>query len=120
MRMIFVGLAAALLAGCGSGLVQIDEGNNTGPAAGNPAAPGAPSAPGTPTPIRPGRNTREATVAACVADLSRSLPPGTNVQALCGCSVDRMIAGTPQMEAVRQCAAEQRVTLPGAAPGQGR
>ena len=110
MRMIVTGLAAALLAGCGSGLVQLDEGNHSGPAAGGTGAPNTPNNPG---PIRPGRNTREATVAACVEDLGRNLPRGTDLQALCGCAVDRMIAGTPQMEAVRQCAAEQRVTLPG-------
>jgi hypothetical protein len=110
MRKIFIGLSAALLAGCGSGLVQLDEGNGAGPAAG---APGAPNAPNTPGPIRPARNSREATIAACVQDLSRNLPPGTNVHALCECSVDRMIARTSQGEAVRQCAAEQRVTLPG-------
>lgn len=116
MRMIVIaGLSAALLAGCGS-MVQIDEGNGAGPAAGGPGAQGGPSGPAPATPIRPGRNSREGTIAACLADLSRSLPRGTNVQALCECSVDRMIAGTPQMEAVRQCAAEQRVTL----PGQGR
>lgn len=120
MRMILTGLAAAMLAGCG-GLVQVEEGggNGAGPGASGPGAPGAqggPSGPAPATPIRPGRNTRESTIAACVQDLSQSLPQGTNVQALCECSVDRMIAGTGQMEAVRACAAEQRVTL----PGQGR
>lgn len=111
MRMIVTGLSALLIAGCGSGLVQIDEGNNTGPgpgpAVGGPGGQGAPAAP------RPGRATREGTIAACVQDLGRSLPQGTNVQALCECAVDRMIAGTGQMDAVRQCAAAQRVTLPG-------
>lgn len=107
MRMIVIGFAAALLAGCG-GLVQIDEGNGAGPAAGGPGGQGAPAGP-----IRPARNTREGTIQACVADLGRSLPRETNVQALCECTVDRMIAGTGQMDAVRQCAREQNVTLPG-------
>ena len=108
MRMIVVtGLAAALLAGCG-GLVQIEEGNGAGPAAGGPGGQGAPAGP-----IRPGRNSREGTIQACVQDLTRSLPRGTNVQALCECTVDKMIAGTGQMDSVRQCAAEQRITLPG-------
>jgi hypothetical protein len=117
MRMIVIGLAAALLAGCG-GLVQIDEGNGAGPAAGGPGGgdgskpsgqggPAAPGGPGT------GRNTREATIAACVRDLGRSLPRGTDVPRLCGCAVDRMIARTPQNDAVRQCAAEQNVRVPG-------
>lgn len=128
MRLIVTGLAAALLAGCGSGLVDIDNmgGPAAAPGAGSPAAPGGqgPQAgpqggspggpPGNPMTPRPGgRNTREGTIAACVADLSRSLPQGTNVPALCECSVDRMIAGTPQMDAVRQCAREQNVRLPG-------
>ena len=122
MRMFVTGLAAALLAGCGP---TVDLGNMGGPAGGreqgNPAAPGAPGAQGpqgrpqgNPMTPRPGgRNTREGTIAACVADLSRSLPQGTNVPALCECAVDRMIAGTPQMDAVRQCARAQNVRLPG-------
>ena len=122
MRMIVTGLAAALLAGCGSGMVDLDNiaGPQAGPGAGAgnvaaPAAPGPQSGPqGNPMAPRPGgRNTREGTIAACVADLSRSLPQGTNVPALCECSVDRMIGGTPQMDAVRQCAREQSVRLPG-------
>lgn len=115
MRMIVTGLAAALLAGCGP---TVDLGNMGGPAGGpgqgNPAAPGAQGPQGNPVTPRPGgRNTREGTIAACVADLSRNLPQGTNVPALCECAVDRMIAGAPQMDAVRQCAREQNVRLPG-------
>lgn len=121
MRMIILaGLSALLLAGCGP---TVDIGNLGGPAAepggeqGNAAAPGpgggSQSGPLGGQPPRPGRNTREGTIAACVADLTRNLPPGTNVPPLCECAVDRMIAGTPQMDAVRQCAREQNVTLPG-------
>jgi len=116
MRMFVTGLAAALLAGCGP---TVDLGNMSGPQAGPGAgsgnvAAGAPGPQGNPMTPRPGgRNTREGTIAACVADLSRSLPQGTNVPALCECAVDRMIAGTPQMDAVRQCARAQNVRLPG-------
>jgi hypothetical protein len=105
MRITVIAFAAVLLAGCG-GLVQIDEGNGTGSA--GPDGRVAPAGP-----IRPARNTREGTIQACVADLGRSLPQGANVQALCECTVDRMIAGTGQMDAVRQCARDQNVTLPG-------
>ena len=120
MRMIVIGLAAVLLAGCGSGLVQIDEGNGAGPetgAAGDPSKPagqGGPAAPGAPAPTPGvGRSSREATIAECVTDLGRSLPRGTNVPALCTCAVDRMIARMPQRDAVRQCATEQNVRVPG-------
>lgn len=108
MRMIVIGLTALSLAGCGQGLVQIDGGNQAGPAMG-----GGPGRPGGQGGQRPGAPSREGTIAACVQDLSRSLPQGTNVQALCTCTVDRMIAGTGQMDAVRQCATEQNIRLPG-------
>ena len=113
MRMIIAGLSAVLLAGCGA-YVDIDNaaGPGSGPAAGNVAAPGTP-APGAPT--RPGgrRNSREAMLEDCAADLGRNLPRGTDIAALCSCAVDRVMARVPQMEAVRQCAREQNVTLPG-------
>lgn len=109
-KLVIIGLSALLLAGCGSGLVQIDEGNNAGPAAGGPGGPSQPNAPG---PVRPARTSREGTIRACVEDLTRSLPRGTNIQPLCECTVDRMLAGTGQMDALRQCAREQNVTLPG-------
>jgi hypothetical protein len=118
MRMIVTGLAAVLLAGCGA-YVDIDNlggpaaGSGAGQPTGNAAAPGQQRPQGGPMAPRTGRATREGTIAACVEDLSRSLPRGTDFQALCTCSVDRMIAGTPQMDAVRQCAREQNVTLPG-------
>ncbi|MGQ0661226.1 hypothetical protein [Sphingosinicella sp.] len=112
MRMFMMGMAAAALAGCQ--LLTIDEGNGTGPAAGpaagNMAAPGAPGAPAAPGGRR---NSREVMIADCSVDLGRSLPAGTDITALCTCSVDRMLARVPQRDAVRQCAAELRITLPG-------
>lgn len=118
MTMIVTGLAAALLlAGCGSGLVDID--NLGGAAAGNGAAPGAERGPQDPggqgSPPRPGgrRNSREALIENCTADLGRNLPRGTDVPALCTCAVERMMQRVPQMDAVRQCAREQNVPLPG-------
>lgn len=120
MRMILVGLAAAMLAGCG-GLVQVEDGggNGAGPGAGGPAAPGAqggPSGPAPATPIRPGarRNSRAEIIEDCTADVARSMPAGTDVARFCACAADRMVARVPQQEAARQCAAEQNIRLPGA------
>lgn len=116
MRIILAGIAAILLAGCGSGLVQIDQGNGAGPAAGSgPGAQGGPSGPAPATPIRPGprRNSREAIIEDCTADVTRTMPPGTDVARFCACAADRMVARVPQREAARQCAAELNIRLPG-------
>lgn len=113
MRMIVIGLAAALLAGCDN-LVSIDEGNGAspGPAPAAGPAPGNMTAPGAPPPGGR-RNSREMMIADCTEDLGRNLPRGTNIAALCACSVDRMLARVPQRDAVNQCAAELRIALPG-------
>ena len=110
MRMIITGLSAVLLAGCGSGLVQLDNGGGSAPAPGNIAAPGAP---GRPTGPGPSRTSREGMIAECSADLGRNLPRGTDIAALCACAVDRIFQRVPQRDAVRLCAAEQNVRLPG-------
>lgn len=55
---------------------------------------------------------REALLAECTDQGRAILPAGTDVAALCGCAVDRHLAGTAQFEATRQCAAAQNVRLP--------
>lgn len=118
MRILVTGLSALLLAGC-SGLVTIDEagGNGAGAGTGDPSKPENAAAPslggGGGNGMRPARNSREAMIAECAQDLGRSAPRGTDVAALCTCSVERMFQRVPQRDAVRQCAAEQSVQLPG-------
>ncbi|MGQ0588073.1 MAG: hypothetical protein ACT4N8_00895 [Sphingosinicella sp.] len=112
MRMIFAGLAAVLLAGCGGAEVA----NNA--ASGNDAAPAnavAPvntvgEAPGNRSSVGPGES-REEMVAECSSGAPGNVAEGTDIAALCGCAVDRVIAGSGQREAIRQCAAEQGVRL---------
>lgn len=126
MRMILVGLTAALLTACNG----MTAGNNA--SAGNAAAPAntATSAP----PLSPGNlvmpggeedagsgaapgggegNDREAMLASCTQEAGAALPPGTDVARLCGCAVDRALAGAQRPAAMRQCATEQNVQLPG-------
>jgi hypothetical protein len=115
MRMLVIGFAALSLAGCG-GLVRIDDGGGNGATAGDPSKPengAVPSLGGGGNAVRPARNSREAMIADCTQDLARSAPQGTDVAALCTCSVERMFQRVPQRDAVRQCAAEQNVRMPG-------
>ena len=126
MRMILVGLSAALLAGCGGATIANNSsGNAAAPA--NTAAPSAPinpanmvlpggeedaSGPANSTAAdgAPSRN-REQLLAECTDQGRAMLPAGTDVAALCGCAVDRHLAGARRNEAMRQCAAEQNVRL---------
>ena len=110
MRMILAGLAAALLAGCGGA----DVANNA--AADNAAAPANTAAPLDPAPAAPGNaagpgESREEMIAECSAGAPGNVAEGTDVAALCGCAVDRVIAGSGQREAIRQCAEQQGVRL---------
>lgn len=127
MRMILLGLSAALLAGCsGAAVTNNSSGNAAAPA--NNAAPASPINPanmvlpggeddaGGPANSAaaggaPSRN-REELLAECTDQGSAMLPPGTDVAALCGCAVDRHLAGARRNEAMRQCATEQNVRLP--------
>jgi len=111
MRMILAGLAAALLAGCGGA----DVANRA--AADNAAAPANTAAPVDPAPAAPGNaaagpgESREEMIAECSAGAPGNVAEGTDVAALCGCAVDRVIAGSGQREAIRQCAEQQGVRL---------
>lgn len=126
MRKILVGLAAASLAACGSPSLNNVSANATAPT--NSAAP-------TPAPIAPenivlpadegdaagsgnssaGRDVggdRAALLASCTQEAGAALPQGTDVARLCGCAVDRALAGANRGDAMRQCAADQNVQLP--------
>ena len=111
MRMIFAGLAAVLLAGCGGADIANNaaSGNDAAPAQVAPANVAAP-APGATGPGRPGES-REEMIAECSSGAPGNVAEGTDIAALCGCAVDRVIAGSGQREAIRQCAAEQGVRL---------
>lgn len=87
----------ALLAGCGTAPTS-DSGNATAPA--NLAAP--PPAIGN-TAVLPDRPTM---MARCRGRAAAGAPAGTDIEALCNCAVDRVIAGAERMEAASQCLAE--------------
>jgi hypothetical protein len=55
---------------------------------------------------------REAMLASCTREAGAALPQGTDVARLCGCAVDRALAGARRSDAMRQCATEQNVQLP--------
>ncbi len=119
MRITF-GLAAmaslCLLAGCNRGAANNSATANA-PAAANEAEPAAAPANG-PATAAPGN--RENEIAECSADMTRNLPAGSDVAALCTCAVDRIAGGASQRAAVEQCATQLNIALPGAggaAPG---
>lgn len=117
MRIFIAGLSAALLAGCGNPALIGNMGN--GPATGGPGMPGNLTMPslggggGGGNAMGPSRTSREGMIAECSQDLGRNAPQGTDIAALCTCSVDKMFERVPQRDAVRQCATEQNVALPG-------
>ncbi len=113
MRIFIAGLSAVLLAGCGNPALVGNMGN--GSATGGPGMPGNIMMPGLGggNSMGPSRTSREGMIAECSQDLGRNAPPGTDIAALCTCSVDKMFERIPQRDAVRQCATEQNVALPG-------
>ena len=126
MRMILVGLSAALLVGCGG--VSVSN-NNSGNAAAAPANTTATAPPLNPANmVMPGGEEdagggnvsaggggggdRASLLASCTQEAGAALPAGTDVAALCGCAVDRALAGARRADAMRQCATAQNVRLP--------
>lgn len=130
MRMILVGLSAALLAGCNTAAVTNNGSSNATAAPANGAAPAQPPInpenmvlPGgeedaggpanSSAPAGSANGNRAELLEECTSQGRAMLPQGTDVAALCGCAVDRHLAGTRRNEAMRQCATEQDVRLPG-------
>lgn len=124
MRLILTGLAAISLAACDNAGSTTNSGDGSGSAAnaaasaepanltvpptgpvpdGNATAPGNSSA--------AGGQSREALLADCTSGAPGNVPDGTDVAALCGCAVDKVLAGAGQNESIRQCATEQNVRL---------
>jgi hypothetical protein len=109
MRMILVTASLALLAACGGGNKSANGSAGNAAAAGPAGNFAGPSAAADPTPAAH----RASEIGECSQDMGRHLPPGSDVAGLCGCAVDKVAAGTPQGEAVRQCADQLHITVPG-------
>jgi hypothetical protein len=110
MRMILATVSLALLAACGGGASNNSSANGAAPA--NGAASADPEL----------ASMRTQGIAGCSAEVSHRSPPGTDVARLCGCAVDRLMAGKTvaqlhalrdgsEQEALNACAGEQGVTL---------
>jgi hypothetical protein len=112
MRMILATASFALLAACGG---ASNNGSANGAVPANVAAPAGAAEMELPA-------LRVRLVAGCSAEEGRRAPPGADIARLCGCAVDRLLAGKTaaqvratglgnEQEALNACAAEQGVTL---------
>lgn len=132
MRILLLGLSAALLAGCN----MLPAGNNSSGgnvSAGNAAAPapgGNALAPGGNMMLpggesdaggnsaaagpRGGGESRAEMMEECTSGAPGNVAEGTDVNRLCSCAVDRVMQGQPQRQSILQCAQEQGVELTGA------
>lgn len=102
---ITIGIAAmaslCLLAGCGGG------GASNGAAATTPGANGAAPAATAATPERRARMIRT-----CGENMASQLPSGTNTNAFCSCTIDKMLTnGSAQRDAIIECAGEMHIQL---------
>lgn len=115
MRMILATASLALLAACGGGASNNGSANGSAPANVAGAAPGGAADPEL---VR----LRTRLVAGCSGEEGRRAPPGADVARLCGCAVDRLLAGKTaaqlratgignEQEALNTCAGELGITL---------
>jgi hypothetical protein len=113
--MMLTTASLALLAACGGGPSDNSSANGAAPANGATAAPAAPTDPEL-------ASMRAGGVAVCSDETARRSPPGTDVARLCGCAIDRVMAGKTlaqareirgdsEQVALNACAREQAVTL---------
>ena len=101
MRMILATASLALLAACGGGASNNVAGNAAAPAAegANAQAPAAAANPA-----------RENEIRECVDDVRNELPAGADVNAFCGCAVEKMTTGgLGERPAMEQCAAQMGI-----------
>lgn len=107
MRTILAAVSLVLLAACSRGGAGNDAAGN---AAANAAAPAAneakPAATGAAATADPHRANE---IAECVADVRTEVPEGTDLNAFCGCAVDRMQTGLGERPAMEQCAAQMGI-----------
>jgi hypothetical protein len=98
MRMILATASLALLAACGGAASNNSAGNSAGGA--NTSAPvaGAPANP-----------QRENELRECADDVRTELPAGSDLNAFCGCAVDKMQTGLRERDAMEQCAAQMGI-----------
>jgi hypothetical protein len=98
MRVILAGLSLTLLAACG-GKANTNAANG---AAANASAPAANAA-------APADPRRAGEIQECIADVRTEMPEGTDLNAICGCAVDKMQTGARERQAMEQCAAQMGI-----------
>jgi len=101
MRMILAAVSLALLAACGGRATT-----NTANVAANASAPAANAA--APANTLGGAH-RADEIGECSDDVRTEVPEGTDLNAFCGCAVDRMQTGLGERQAMEQCAAEMNI-----------
>jgi hypothetical protein len=105
MRMILATATFAFLAAC--------SGTAGNKAAGNVAAPANAVAPAPANAISPanalGDARRADMVRECSDDVRNEVPAGTDLDAFCGCAVDRMQGASGERQAMEACAAEMGI-----------
>ena len=105
MRLLLIAIPFALLAACGGDSAD-KAADNEANAAAEPAANAATSANAMAAmdPARAGE------IQECTDDVSNELPAGTDVNAFCGCAVDRMRGmGEEERPAMEACAAQMGI-----------
>jgi len=127
MRMLLVGISAALIVGCNDttpssnignvGAVPTFPGMPAPSSSGNGAAPNTPGGLGAPAPAGGSRTStlspeqRAEQFAECAGDLAQEAP-GTDPSALCSCAVEFMAAGDSAGDSINRCATQLGVPAP--------
>ena len=102
MRMILVAVPLAFLAACG-GTPENKAGNAVNAAAPAPAANASSPA----NSLADAHRADE--IRECSDDVRTEVPEGTDLNAFCGCAVDRMQTGRGERDAMEACAAEMGI-----------
>jgi hypothetical protein len=103
MRIFLTIAPLALLAACGSG-----AGNKAGNAA-NGAAPAANATAPSSNATASADPRRANEIQECIADVRTEVPEGTDLNAFCGCAVDRMQSGGGERDAMEACATQMGI-----------
>ncbi len=117
MRITLAALPLLLLAACGDRASENASGNQAAPEpAANEAAPGNEAATGNAAkpagaaadPLADAR--RADMIRECSDDVRGEVPPGTDLDAFCGCAVDGMERGSGERDAMEACAAQMGIS----------